>query len=81
MSNKKSAILLTVLFTFLKILNLSGQDSNEDMLRSAVLYKDIDEVKKVLSAGADINMRDEHGYTSLIRACSYSSDENYREKT
>lgn len=84
----KTTIQFTVLYLFLATLNLFAQNTGvnvmegvaENKLISAVLYKDITEIKKILAEGADINQQDGNGYTSLIWACSYSSDENYREK-
>lgn len=76
----KTSIRFTVLFLFLATLNLFAQTESENKLISAVLYKDITEIEKVLAEGADINQQDKNGYTAIIWACSYSSDENYREK-
>ncbi len=50
---------------------------SENKLISAVLYKDITEVEKVLTEGVDINQQDGHGYTALIWACSFNSREAY----
>lgn len=75
----KIAILGTVFFALLTTINLFAQNTTESPLISAVLYKDITEVKKVLAEGTDINQQDKNGYTALIWACSYGSRENYRE--
>lgn len=86
--NKKHTIFLAILMTFLSASSLFSQNTgknvmegvSENKLISTVLYKDIAEVEKVLAEGVDINQQDGNGYTSLIWACSFSSDENYREK-
>jgi ankyrin repeat protein len=84
----RNTILLAILIPFLYTSNLFAQNKGinvmegvaENKLISAILYKDIAEVEKVLTEGVDINQQDGNGYTSLIWACSFSSDENYREK-
>lgn len=72
----KITTLISTIFT-LMTLNLVAQPESENQLISAVLYKDISEVKKVLAEGVDINQQDKNGYTGLIWACSYSSREMY----
>jgi len=69
------AVLLAILITP----RLFAQNTPETPLISAALYEGVDEVKKVLTEGVDINQQDELGYTALIWACSYSSREDYRE--
>ena len=75
----KISVLATVLLAILITPRLFAQTTPETTLISAVLYKGVDEVKKILTEGADINQQDELGYTALIWACSYSSREEYRE--
>jgi ankyrin repeat protein len=81
-SNKllSKTIFLILAIGFLTTSNLFAQDESEDPLRSAVLYKEIDEVRKILNEGAEMNRQDKNGYTPLIHACTYCSNENYREK-
>ncbi len=81
MKNKtKKTVLISILFSVVSITNIFAQNAtSETPLISAVLYKGVDEVKKVLAEGVDINQQDGLGYTALIWACSYSSREVYRK--
>ncbi len=80
MKNKiKIAILVVFQLGFILTPTLFAQSTTETPLISAVLYKDISEIEKLLAEGVDINQQDKHGYTALIRACSYSSKEKYSD--
>lgn len=80
MNNRiKTTVLATVLLAILITPRLFAQTTPETPLINAVLYKGVDEVKKMLTEGVDINQQDERGYTALIWACSYSSRENYHK--
>jgi len=76
---RKNAFLFAILLSLLCSFNLIAQNTTQSPLISAVLYKGVDEVQKLLSEGADINQQDKDGYTALIWACSYSSRDTYRE--
>jgi len=66
-------MILVVLVSFALSSNVLGQDQSEYPLRSAVLYGEFDEIKKIIGDGADLNRQDENGYTALIHACVYCS--------
>ena len=81
MNNKiKFPAQVLVPFAFFISTGLFAQNTMESPLINAVLYKDISEVKTLLDKGADINQRDKNDYTALIWACTYSSDQLFREK-
>lgn len=73
------SILSLVMFSLLTMPSSFAQNTSETPLISAVLYKGVEELKKSLADGEDINQQDAQGYTALIWACSYSSREVYRE--
>jgi ankyrin repeat protein len=65
-TNTKIPILLIVLFMLLGSLNLSAQNSD---LLNKVRAKDLNAVKELIAAGADVNMQDDMmGYTPLYLA-------------
>lgn len=75
----KVIYLCIFMLVFLTPTNISAQNTTETPLISAVLYKDISEVKKILAKGVNINEQDENGYTALIWSCSYSTRDIYRD--
>jgi ankyrin repeat protein len=67
---QKSGIFFPMLFGFLITTNLFSQQVD---LVSKIKYNDIDAVKALIDAGADINQQDEStGYTSLMWACEFN---------
>lgn len=76
----KTSILIMILFIIQIQPALIAQNATETPpIIKAVFKADIAEIKQLITSGADINQKDEHGYTALIWACSYSSREAYKE--
>lgn len=67
--NKKPAIILGILLCIFTATNLRSQ---EPSLSGKIMDNDINSVKEMIAAGADINKKDSNGYTSLMTACHYN---------
>jgi ankyrin repeat protein len=70
---QKPGILFPMLFGLFITTSLFSQ---QDELLSKIKYNDIDVVKALIDAGADINQQDENtGYTALMWACEFNYDD------
>jgi len=69
MMNKIPAVIFTVLLSIFTATNLRSQQPS---LSGKIMDNDINSVKEMIAAGADINKKDSNGYTSLMTACHYN---------